>query len=84
MWQYRWGKRFITIYSPNNKRYNIELPDFFTALYGEDLYEEKRADTEEWANYSWDKSVSPSDFDLDILDFTPSTVKSYIINHLVR
>jgi|APSaa5957512535_1039671.scaffolds.fasta_scaffold187528_2 hypothetical protein len=84
LWQYRWGKIFVTIYTPQNKRLNILERDIFVAHYGEESYKKRLADTAEWGHYSWDKpAVVPSDFDLELLHFTPEIIKGYILKTLV-
>jgi hypothetical protein len=80
LWQYRWGKSFVTIYTPQNKRYNIPECEVFIAYYGKAEYKKRLADTIEWRHYSWDRFVFPSDFDLKILYSAPRTVKAYIIS----
>jgi hypothetical protein len=85
LWQYRWGKQFVTIYSPQNKRHNIPREDVFIAHYGEAGYRKRLADTAEWGHYSWDKpAVVPSDFDLELLHFTPEIIKEYIVKELIH
>lgn len=88
LWQYRWGKQFINIYTPDGKRHNIEkdtiFDDVFTAKYGEKEYKKRLRDTKEWdMMYAWDAgNVIPADFDLKILSFTPnSLIKEYIIRN---
>lgn len=83
LWQYKWGKKYVTIYTPQNKRHNILKCDVFIALLGEAEYERRLEDTVEWSYHSWDYSVCPSDFGLKILDYTPATIKEYIVNTLV-
>lgn len=82
LWQYRWGNKFVTIYTPRNKRLNIPRDDVFIAYYGETGYKKRLADTAEWFHYSWDKAVVPSDFDLELLEFTPTVIRDYIIKCL--
>ncbi len=80
VWQYRRGRKFITIYSPQNKRHNIPCEDFFIFIYGSrEIYEKRLNDTMKWGFYAWDSpSVMPSDFDLKIIEFKPVDVKKYI------
>ena len=83
-WKYQIGKRFVHIRSPNGKTTNVERDTFFTVTLGEDEYKKRLQNSQEWAQYSWDKICVPSDFDIGpLLYFGPSMVKQYIEKYLI-
>jgi hypothetical protein len=85
LWQFKWGKTFMAIYSPDNKRHNVTVEDVYVASLGREVYEKRLKDTDEWRYYAWDwPSITTSDLDLEILERDAEHVREYIKKELLK